>query len=116
MCNACRAKVRCTDSDRGREVVRPLDPWPHSEAGRFHRVAALLLLAAAMLVLAAEAARHRSAAEAALLLGLLLVTALAARSLLRDLHGHPASFPSPAPSDGVRFAGGTDEAPRTPTA
>ena len=23
-----------TDSDHGREVVRPLDPWPHSEAGR----------------------------------------------------------------------------------
>ena len=21
----------------GREIVRPLDPWPHSEAGRFHR-------------------------------------------------------------------------------
>src|SRR5262249_8865877 len=33
VCNACRLKARCTDSDRGREIVRPLDPWPHSEAG-----------------------------------------------------------------------------------
>ena len=28
-----RARRACTDSDRGREIVRPLDPWPHSEAG-----------------------------------------------------------------------------------
>lgn len=37
VCNACPSKHRCTDSDRGREIVRPLDPWPHSEAGRLHR-------------------------------------------------------------------------------
>ena len=30
---AARARTACTDSDRGREIVRPLDPWPHSEAG-----------------------------------------------------------------------------------
>jgi hypothetical protein len=30
VCNACPSKARCTDSDDGREVVRPLDPWPHS--------------------------------------------------------------------------------------
>jgi hypothetical protein len=41
VCNACPVKERCTDSDTGREIVRPLDPWPHSEAGRFHRVIAL---------------------------------------------------------------------------
>ena len=43
-CNVCPLKERCTDSDRGREIVRPLDPWPHSEAGRFHRVIALLMV------------------------------------------------------------------------
>ena len=37
VCNGCPRKEACTDSDRGREIVRPLDPWPHSEAGRFHR-------------------------------------------------------------------------------
>ena len=37
ICNHCPAKSDCTDSDEGREVVRPMDPWPHSEAGRFHR-------------------------------------------------------------------------------
>jgi hypothetical protein len=37
VCNACPVKERCTDSDEGREIVQPMDPWPHSEAGRFHR-------------------------------------------------------------------------------
>ena len=55
VCNACPSKQRCTDSDRGREIVRPLDPWPHSEAGRFHRVIALL-----MVVLAALRPRRRA--------------------------------------------------------
>src|SRR5262249_34499875 len=38
VCNQCPRKGDCTDSDTGREVTRTLDPWPHSEAGRFHRV------------------------------------------------------------------------------
>src|SRR5215210_3379135 len=85
VCNACPAKERCTDSDRGREVVRPLDPWPHSEAGRFHRVIALMLVALGVLILVAEAARNHEPPEAALLLALLLPVVLAARWLLRDL-------------------------------
>jgi hypothetical protein len=93
VCNACPAKHRCTDSDRGREVVRPLDPWPHSEAGRFHRVIALTLVALAALILVVELARNHSGPEAALLLGLLLPVALAARWLAHDLRAHPAGFP-----------------------
>lgn len=41
ICNGCPVKKRRTDSDEGREVVRPIDPWPHSKAGRFHRVISL---------------------------------------------------------------------------
>ena len=46
VCNACPRKGACTDSDHGREIVRPLDPWPHSEAGRFHRGISLLMVGA----------------------------------------------------------------------
>jgi hypothetical protein len=28
ICNGCPAKAACTDSDHGREIVRPLDPGP----------------------------------------------------------------------------------------
>lgn len=93
VCNACPTKHRCTDSDTGREIVRPLDPWPHSEAGRFHRVIALVLVSLSVLVLLVEALRHHGAEELALLLALLAGAGLAARWLLRDLRVHPANFP-----------------------
>src|SRR5262245_27061083 len=103
VCNACPAKSRCTDSDHGREIVRSLDPWPHSEAGRFHRVIALLMVALGLFVLVIELARHHRLAEAALLLGLLLAAALAGRSLLRHVRVHPANFPAATASQGLRI-------------
>jgi Transposase DDE domain len=110
VCNACPSKERCTDSDDGREIVRPLDPWPHSEAGRFHRVIALLLVVLSMLVLVVVLARHHTPAEAAVLLGLLLPVALGGRWLLRDLRVHPANFPAPSGSQGLRLPAGTVDA------
>jgi hypothetical protein len=95
-CNACGVKHRCTDSDHGREVVRPLDPWPHSEAGRFHRVIALTMIGVSALIVAVELGRHHEALEAALLTALLMGLGLAARYLVRDLRVHPANFPAPA--------------------
>jgi len=103
VCNACPSKHRCTDSDRGREIARPLDPWPHSEAGRFHRVIALLLVTLAVLILVVELGRHHAPADAAALLGLLVPIGLAARWLLRDLRLHPADFPAPTASSGLRL-------------
>ena len=94
VCNGCPSKPRCTDSNEGREIVRPLDPWPHSEAGRFHRTIALLLVALSALILVAEAIRHHRAPELAMLVGTLAVVALSARWLLRDLRTHPANFPA----------------------
>jgi hypothetical protein len=103
VCNSCPSKPRCTDSDRGREIVRPLDPWPHSEAGRFHRVLALLLVALGALILVVELARHHGPTEAALLIGLLVPVAVAGRWLLRDLRVHPANFPAPTGAHGLRL-------------
>ena len=105
ICNACPRKADCTDSDRGREVVRPLDPWPHSEAGRFHRVVSLMLIGLAALILIVTAARNHEPAEAAFLLALIAGAAAAAGWLLRDLRAHPAGFPAAvavAGADGVR--------------
>jgi DDE family transposase len=103
ICNGCPVKDACTDSDRGREVVRPLDPWPHSEAGRFHRAIALVLVGLAGLVLLAEGARHHASAEAGLLVAMLAAVALAARWLLGDLRAHPAGFPAPTAAQGLRM-------------
>ena len=50
VCNSCPAKSDCTTSSAGREVSRHVDPWPHSEAGRFHRgiACAVTVLAVAL--------------------------------------------------------------------
>jgi Transposase DDE domain len=103
VCNGCPLKEQCTDSDRGREIVRPLDPWPHSEAGRFHRVIALMLVALAALVLIVGLARNHELSELAALGGLLVLSVLVARLLARDLRTHPANFPEPTPSHGLRM-------------
>src|SRR4029078_620062 len=84
ICIGCALKDACTDSDLGREIVRPLDPWPHSEAGRFHRTLALMIVCLAVLILAVEAARNHAPSEIILLGGLLLLAGFSARWLLRD--------------------------------
>jgi hypothetical protein len=101
VCNACPRKGDCTDSDHGREVIRPLDPWPHSEAGRFHRGISVLMVVLGALILLVEGLRHHQPAELALLAGLLAAAAAAGRWLLRDLRAHPANFPAPSPSQGL---------------
>jgi hypothetical protein len=110
VCNSCRLKHACTDSDDGRELVRPLDPWPHSEAGRFHRGISLMLIVLALLVLVVAGARNHAPHELALLAGSLAVCLLVGRPLLRGFRAHPAGFPTPAPSHGLRFAGSRREA------
>ena len=101
VCNRCPLKEACTDSDSGREIVRPLDPWPHSEAGRFHRGLSLMLITLALLIVLVEVARHHRLPEVALLAGLLAAGTAAAAHLVRDLRTHPANFPAPAPSHGL---------------
>jgi hypothetical protein len=104
VCNRCPRKQYCTDSDRGREIVRPLDPWPHSEAGRFHRGLSLVLVVLAGLIALVELTRHHQQAEAVVLVGVFALAVLAGRWLLHDLREHPANFPAPAPSDGLHPA------------
>src|SRR4051812_21553507 len=104
VCNGCPLKGACTDSDRGREIVRPLDPWPHSEAGRFHRVIALVMVGLGTLIVVAEGARHHRPAEAAVLLVVIAAALSAARWLARDLRAHPANFPAPTATQGLGLA------------
>jgi hypothetical protein len=114
-CNVCPLKERCTDSDRGREIVRPLDPWPHSEAGRFHRVIALLMVALGALVALAAGVRNHEPEEAAVLAAVLLAALAAGRWLARDLRSHPAGFPAPSPSHGLNMTlTAADTAPTGP--
>jgi hypothetical protein len=74
-------------------------------------VIALLLVALAALVLMVELVRHHNPTEAALLVGVLVPIVLAGRWLLRDLRAHPAGFPSPTVSQGLRLRSELDADP-----
>jgi hypothetical protein len=93
VCNSCPRKHDCTDSDTGREVTRALDPWPHSEAGRFHRTIAVAIVCFGLLVLGAGAVLHHGGGDLAVLGGALLVSTLVGLYLLADLRSAPSGFP-----------------------
>jgi hypothetical protein len=93
ICNACPRKDDCTDSDTGREVTRTLDPWPHSEAGRFHRVIAIAIVCFGILVIGAGAALHHGAGDLAVLGVTLLVSTAVGLYLFADFRSAPSGFP-----------------------
>jgi hypothetical protein len=100
VCNACPIKQECTDADDGRELTVALDPWPHSEAGRFHRGISLVLVVLAAAFLAIEAARHHAASDLAALVVVAAAVAVTGRWALRAFRASPANFPEA--SDGTR--------------
>ncbi|MBA2714959.1 MAG: transposase [Rubrobacteraceae bacterium] len=109
ICNHCPAKDDCTDSEDGREVVRAMDPWPHSEAGRFHRGISLVVALIAGLILSAETLRNHAPLELAVLGAALVVVALMLWHLHAAFRTTPANFPifrptplSPIPKEGPR--------------
>ena len=95
ICNHCPTKSECTDSDDGREVVRAMDPWPHSEAGRFHRGISLALALIAALVLVAATLRNHAPPELVILGLSLAAVAGVAWHLHAAFRSTPANFPTP---------------------
>ncbi len=115
ICNHCPSKADCTDSDDGREVVRAMDPWPHSEAGRFHRGISLAVALVAAPILIAETVRNHAPLELTVLGTAFLVVALTAWRLHAAFRATPASFPVPTktlppriPAESLRVGYGKD--------
>jgi hypothetical protein len=109
VCNSCPVKSTCTTSTRGREIVREVDPWPHSEAGRFHRgLACSVVLLALLLPLAMLPSRHVPA-DAVVLTVVVVAVALAGLPLFSHFRNTPSGFP-----EHVRLedGGGTADAVR----
>lgn len=109
ICNHCPTKADCTDSDDGREVIRAIDPWPHSEAGRFHRGISLSVTIIAALILTAELVRNHSPAELLVLGAALGATVTVARHMHKAFRASPANFPAatlprpaPIPAESLR--------------
>lgn len=101
VCNSCHVKPDCTSSADGRELTRAVAPWPHSEAGRFHRGLSLLLAGLAGLLVVVTGARHLEVATLVLLAPLSLAVVLG-RRFSAHFWNAPTNFPAPTPATGLR--------------
>jgi hypothetical protein len=95
-CNACPAKEGCTDSHEGRELVQPIDSWPHSEAGRFHRGISVVLLVLALLVLVIAGFRNHEPEELLVLGATTVPVAILLPRMLATVLHTPSGFPASA--------------------
>jgi hypothetical protein len=93
VCNECPAKGECTDSDAGREITRALDPWPHSEAGRFHRGIGVVMIALATLIAAVALVRNTEPAELLMLGSVLAIAMIVLVRTAESFRATPTGFP-----------------------
>ncbi len=97
VCNSCPVKDTCTASDTGREVSRNVDPWPSSEAERFHRGIACCVAVLAMLWPAITFLTATTTTERLMLAGVLVVVGLTSAPLWSHLRRSRADFPIHVP-------------------
>lgn len=97
VCNACPVKSSCTTSSRGREVTREVDPWPHSEAGRFHRGIACTIAALAGLLPLVTLVPERDPLDALVLVATIVFAGVASIPLVSHFWNTPDGFPEHVP-------------------
>lgn len=102
ICGRCPAKEECSPTPGPREITRQLDPWPHSEAGRFHRGISLIIAIVAvflplfMLIIGGAS----SAGEYVVLLVMVAVCGIAGVVFARHLWNTPSNFPQHLKAEG----------------
>ena len=97
VCNTCPVKADCTTSDHGREISRQVDPWPFSEAGRFHRGIACVVALLAILMPVGQAVMEPSPADLLLLGAVVVAVAAVCAPLFRHLWAAPVTGPEHVP-------------------
>ncbi|GBE64347.1 hypothetical protein MFM001_08090 [Mycobacterium sp. MFM001] len=94
VCNSCPVKSTCTTSDHGREISREIDPWPHSEAGRFHRGIACFVAALGVVMPLGMLIGSHSVADVLVLCGTAATVVLLGLPLARHLWNTPSNAPA----------------------
>lgn len=97
VCNSCPVKPTCTTSEYGREISREVDPWPHSEAGRFHRGIACSVATLGMVMPLVALIRLHSPADLVVLLSVVAIVIAMGVPLARHLWNSPSNAPEHLP-------------------
>jgi hypothetical protein len=93
ICGRCPAKEECSPTPGPRELTRQLDPWPHSEAGRFHRGISLAVAVVAIFLSTSMLLGAEVAADYVVLAATIFVAVVATVPLARHLWDTPSNFP-----------------------
>jgi len=93
VCNSCPVKSTCTTSAHGREISREIDPWPHSETGRFHRGIACCLATLGLVMPIVMLAKSHCFADLLVLIGVIAVNLGATLPLAAHLWRTPSNAP-----------------------
>jgi hypothetical protein len=99
VCGQCPVKDECSPTPGPREVTRAVDPWPHSESGRFHRGISLCVAVIAVFMPSAMLIGAHRPSEVVVLgctAGLALIIAV---TYGRHLRGAPSNFPRWVPTE-----------------
>lgn len=99
ICGRCPVKDECSPSPGPREVTRAVDPWPHSESGRFHRGISLCIAVIAVFMPAAMLLGEHGLSDVIILVSTVVVTLVVATTLGRALVKTPANFPRSVPHE-----------------
>lgn len=97
VCNVCPVRDSCTTSRHGREITREVDPWPYSEAGRFHRGIACAVAGFGVIMPAATLIANHGVADALVLGGAIVMVTAGGIPLLRHLWNTPSNAPDHLP-------------------
>ncbi|WP_343708586.1 hypothetical protein [Mycobacterium sp.] len=97
VCNSCPVKSTCTTSAHGRQISREIDPWPHSDAGRFHRGIACAVAGFGVVLPVATLAASHSVADVLVLVATMVIVVTAGLPLARHLWNTPTNAPEYLP-------------------
>jgi len=101
VCNSCLVKNTCTTSEHGRQIGRNVDPWPNSEAERFHRGIACVVVGLGLVWPLAAMLQDRTALELTVLGAAAAAIALGSWPLWSHLRRSPAGFPDHVKVEGL---------------
>lgn len=117
ICGRCPQKDTCSPTPGPRELTRPVDPWPYSEAGRFHRGLALAIAVVGCFLSLFLMVLFTAPADRVLLAATFVVMSAGTYPLARHLWSTPENAPAHLPhigSEALAADSRPDAAPAEP--
>ena len=113
ICGRCPSKETCSPTPGPREITRPVDPWPYSEAGRFHRGVALVIACVGIFLSLSMMTLFHGPDDLVVLGTTLAIMAAGTYPLARHLWNTPDNAPAHLPHVGSQEYREDEEARRS---